>query len=487
MKTNKTGFTLLGILFLFSVWEAASILIGAFIIPPPWVTITDTVSILANPSFRIEIARTLCRVFFGFSAAFVLGILTGLFAGLFRNAEYFLRPVVTFFQGIPPILWAIPLILVLGIGGLSPVIVIALICYPLIVLNIIEGVKSEPAGLREMLSVFAPGTKARIKENLLPHLRPFITAALKIGIILGVKASVVAEYFGANDGIGFQVQAAYSAFKVRTLFGWAFFLIVFILFTDRLLQQMDGFLIYLKRRYTIHRKKLYCAQKDIGKLKDIFIKHDKAESIAIRDLSFSYKADGGHDASVLHNVDITVPKGQIAVISGDSGVGKTTLLNLIAGFLTTETGTITVPKPIGIVFQDDRLLPWKTVIDNTVIPLYYSGFGKKESFCFARYLLKETGLEDNEFKYPDELSGGMKKRAGLARCFARIPNAILLDEPFTGLHSEARKLLWKKLYEMLSLRDVPVIVVTHYPGDVPAVRKCRFYALEGHPAVLKKL
>lgn len=483
MKLKKHAFTFFGILFLFTLWETASLFIGRFIVPPPWITVADTLSLLFDAYFRADIARTLLRVFSGFSLAFVLGILTGIFAGLFREVEYFIGPMVAFFQGVPPIMWAIPLILVLGIGGVSPVIVIALICFPLVVLNVIEGVKSEPVSFKEMLAVFAPGTKARIKENLLPHLRPFIMAALKIGIILGIKASVVAEYFGANNGIGFQVQAAYQAFKIRALFAWAFFLIVFILFTDKLLEQLDGFFIYLKR-YTVHRKKLYFELDEVRELQYVFIKHEKSEGIIINNLNFSYGSEKESERLVIKNLSISVPAGEIAVISGDSGIGKTTLLNLISGILMPNFGTIIIPKPIGVVFQDDRLLPWRTVIENTAIPLWHASFTKKASICFAQYLLAEVGLEGNEFKYPDQLSGGMKKRACLARCFARIPNAILLDEPFTGLHKDARELLWNNLYKMLSLRNVPVIVVTHYPSDVPDSNKCRYYSLEGNPAAL---
>ncbi len=101
-------------------------------------------------------------------------------------------------------------------------------------------------------------------------------------------------------------------------------------------------------------------------------------------------------------------------------------------------GRVDLPAHIGFVFQDDRLLPWRTVAENTALPLVYQGYSRKSALCFAHYLLAEAGLAGEEAKKPVELSGGMKKRAALARCFARLPEAIILDEPFTGLHREAR-------------------------------------------------
>jgi ABC-type nitrate/sulfonate/bicarbonate transport system ATPase subunit len=137
------------------------------------------------------------------------------------------------------------------------------------------------------------------------------------------------------------------------------------------------------------------------------------------------------------------------------------------------------------VFQDDRLLPWRTVAENTALPLFYAGTSRKSSLCFAQFLLAEAGLAGHEGKLPPELSGGMKRRAALARCFARIPDAIFLDEPFTGLHREARAALWQMFVRLLALHPVPVVVVTHFPEEIAAHHACRLYTLAGRPALLR--
>jgi ABC-type nitrate/sulfonate/bicarbonate transport system ATPase subunit len=112
------------------------------------------------------------------------------------------------------------------------------------------------------------------------------------------------------------------------------------------------------------------------------------------------------------------------------------------------------------------------------LPLVYGGTRPAPALRFARYLLAESGLQGVEWGFPAELSGGMKKRLAFARCFARFPEAILLDEPFTGLDTEARRLLWGKFGDLLALRRVPVVIVTHFPEEVPVSEGCRFYRLE---------
>jgi ABC-type nitrate/sulfonate/bicarbonate transport system ATPase subunit len=225
-----------------------------------------------------------------------------------------------------------------------------------------------------------------------------------------------------------------------------------------------------------------CRIEDIRELKSIFVSKISGQRISLDGVSFAY----GRDEPVVAGASLAVNARQISVVTGESGVGKTTLLKLTAGILMPSAGRIDRPRRMGFVFQDDRLLPWRSVLENTALPLFYAGIPRKNSLCFAQYLLDEAGLAGEEAKLPGELSGGMKKRAALARCFARIPDAIFLDEPFSGLHREARVALWQMFVRLLSLHPVPVIVVTHYPEEIAAHHACRLYTLAGSPASLRE-
>ena len=99
---------------------------------------------------------------------------------------------------MPPLLWAIPIVALMGVGHLPTIIVIGLITFPLVAVTIGEGMSTLPRVYGEMLAVFAPGFRPRLRELVFPHLRPFLGASLKAGLVLAVKASVTAEYFGAN-------------------------------------------------------------------------------------------------------------------------------------------------------------------------------------------------------------------------------------------------------------------------------------------------
>jgi ABC-type nitrate/sulfonate/bicarbonate transport system permease component/ABC-type nitrate/sulfonate/bicarbonate transport system ATPase subunit len=468
-----------GIALLFALWALVS-LVGRSFVPGPWTTLADTVVLLARGETWRQVGITMMRVCLGFVAGYAAGVATGMAVGSRRGVDALLKPTVLFFQGMPPLLWAIPIVVVLGIGHLPVILVIALIIFPNVTVTVAEGMRTLPRELGEMLSLFAPGPRARLRELIVPHLRPFLAAALKVGIVLGVKASVTAEYFGANNGIGFQIQAAYQSLQIRRLFAWALVLILVILVFNRVLPRLGGLASRIARAPG-RGAAAACRIEDIRELKSIFVSKKAGHRIVLHDVAYAW----GRGDPIIAAASLGVNAREIAVVTGDSGVGKTTLLKLAAGLLPPDAGRIDLPRRIGFVFQDDRLLPWRTVAENTALPLVYAGTSRKSSLCFAQFLLNESGLAGHEGKLPAELSGGMKRRAALARCFARIPDAIFLDEPFTGLHREARAALWQMFVRLLSLHPVPVVVVTHFPEEIAAHHACRLYTLAGKPAVLR--
>ncbi|MBT3271809.1 MAG: ATP-binding cassette domain-containing protein, partial [Spirochaetales bacterium] len=390
--------------------------------------------------------------------------------------ELLLRPTLLIMQGVPPILWSIPLILILGFSRLAPITVISLICFPLVATNISEGMQTIPPELKEMLAVYAPGFKARFRELILPHLKPFLAASIRLGLGIGIKASVIAEYFAANDGIGFQIQTAYQAFLIRKLFSWALVLILVILLFDFALRRLS---LLIRRKPTALSA---VSATELGKPESLLSGRpaNVPGEIVIRDISFGY----GHSAPLFQGVNVEVGPEEMMVISGDSGTGKTSLLKVIAGLVPPSGGSVSGPDLVGFMFQDDRFLPWFDNMRNVGLPLLYQGRSRRESEMQAGLLLEQVGLEDWKRSYPAELSGGMKKRLAFARSFACMPGALLLDEPFTGLHHDARAKLWALFGDLIQQKPVPVIVVTHFPEEVPARPGTRFYTLSGKPAGL---
>ncbi len=465
---------------LLAAWAAASLAAGSYFIPAPWTSAADTVLLLAGRFTWVQILITLGRVGIGFCIGFTAGLAVGLASGSRPSLGAFFRPIVQFFQGMPPLLWAIPLVALMGIGHLPAITVISLITFPLVAVTVGEGMTTLPRSYREMLSVFAPGFLPRMRELVLPHLRPFLAASVKAGLVLAVKASVTAEYFGANNGIGFQIQSAYMALRIRSLFAWAIILILVIIAFPYILRLVGQFWL-LANRFAGGRRPMIRLSPPAEK-EQLSGRRLPAQWIRLRRVAFSWRDSG----ALLEDVSLDVQPGEIAVISGDSGIGKTTLLLLIAGLLTPESGSVSRPARIGFVFQDDRLLPWRSVIENTALPLRYSGHHRDEARGMARTLLTEVGLAEAEEKRPGELSGGMKKRAALARCFARAPDVILMDEPFSGLHAEARRSLWALFLRLLSRHPVPAVIVTHHPRELEGAAERAVYRLTGKPARLAR-
>jgi sulfonate transport system ATP-binding protein len=169
---------------------------------------------------------------------------------------------------------------------------------------------------------------------------------------------------------------------------------------------------------------------------------------------------GAKPVTALHNLRACVAPSEFCVITGPSGCGKTTLLNIIAGLDRDFAGNvrfepIAAPK-IGYVFQNPRLLPRRTVRENIALVLPHHG---RSADLDA--LLAEIGLADAADVYPTRLSGGMARRAALARAFAIAPDLLLMDEPFLSLDAAAADRLRSLLLRLTSTRPVTVLFVTH--------------------------
>lgn len=170
---------------------------------------------------------------------------------------------------------------------------------------------------------------------------------------------------------------------------------------------------------------------------------------------------------VIKDLTFDVNTSDIIGILGPSGVGKSTILKLIAGLEKPTKGTlINNTKRVGYVFQEPRLLPWKTTLDNVLLPLTISGMEKNIAKEKALHYLEKMGLSGFETYFPAQLSGGMLQRVSLARAFALEPDLLLLDEPFSALDLRLKSVLETMLKELLLENPIPVLYVSHSPEEV---------------------
>jgi NitT/TauT family transport system ATP-binding protein len=167
---------------------------------------------------------------------------------------------------------------------------------------------------------------------------------------------------------------------------------------------------------------------------------------------------------VIEGMDLRIDAGEFLAILGPSGCGKSTLLRMIARLSVPDGGRI-VAEPeqfqTAFVFQDAHLLPWRTTLDNTALPLELMGLDREARYSKARATLAQVGLSEVEARYPAQLSGGMRMRVSLARALVTEPRLLLMDEPFAALDEITRFNLEVQLRDLWQRRGMTVIFVTH--------------------------
>jgi len=200
--------------------------------------------------------------------------------------------------------------------------------------------------------------------------------------------------------------------------------------------------------------------------------------LKIENLSFSY-----NNESILSNINSYCKDNEFISFIGPSGCGKTTLLNLIAGILKPNSGNILNSyEKISYVFQQDSLLPWLNVMQNILLPVEIKN--KKiliEDRIKALKILNEVGLQEVEYLYPSELSGGMKKRVEIVRALITEPQLLILDEPFSSLDILTREKLNVLLKNICFSRNLSVVLVTHSIEEACFLSN-RIYVLSDKPS-----
>lgn len=183
-----------------------------------------------------------------------------------------------------------------------------------------------------------------------------------------------------------------------------------------------------------------------------------------------YRSMKGGDYVAVRDFSLDIPAGEFFCLLGTSGCGKTTVLNMAAGFEAASAGQIMlagvpITKPDadrGVVFQgDDSLYGWLTALGNVEFGLRMRGLARAEREAKARQYLKLVGLEGQDNKHPSELSGGMKQRIQIARVLANEPKMLLMDEPFAALDAHTRASLQKELKRICRATGKTVFFITH--------------------------
>jgi NitT/TauT family transport system ATP-binding protein len=194
-----------------------------------------------------------------------------------------------------------------------------------------------------------------------------------------------------------------------------------------------------------------------------------AASVALLNVSIAFHLAGGAVYTAVQDASLTVAQGEFVAIVGPTGCGKSTLLNVAAGLLAPSSGRIEIfgsplaglNRTAGYLFQSDALFPWKTAIDNVAIGLEIAGTPTAEACLRAEKWMVRVGLAEFGARYPHMLSGGQRKRVGLAQVLIRDPRILLMDEPFGPLDAQTRQIMGNLLLDLWSGNRKAVLFVTH--------------------------
>ncbi|HHZ02118.1 MAG TPA: ABC transporter ATP-binding protein [Tissierellia bacterium] len=212
------------------------------------------------------------------------------------------------------------------------------------------------------------------------------------------------------------------------------------------------------------------------------------EKLVAKNITVSYEG-----ANIIENISIELNKGEIVCLLGVSGVGKTTLFNVISGLLNPDEGRVELDGRditgkagnVSYMLQKDLLLPYKTIIDNVSLPLVIRGEKKSKAREITANYFKEFGLEGTEKKYPYQLSGGMRQRAALLRTYLFSDQVALLDEPFSALDSITKDAMHEWYMQVMDQIKLSTLLITH-DIDEAIILSDRIYIMAGKPGKIKE-
>jgi ABC-type nitrate/sulfonate/bicarbonate transport system ATPase subunit len=337
-------------------------------------------------------------------------------------------------------------------------------CYPVVYTNILSGLDNMDKEQLEMVRMYQVRGGAVLRHLYIPSVMPEITASLNLIAGLSWKTVVTAEIFAVPGySMGYNLLMAKSYLETGRLFAWIIAIIALSLLFEKSIQK--ALLIFTRKGYEGSR--LIKVKAAPGPAKNTgatpVIQAEGVHQQADIELKMVYKSFG--EKAVLNGVDATFKHGKVTALMGASGIGKTTLLRAIAGLGPCDSGEIKgiESRRISFLFQENRLLPWLNIYDNIALVLK----GRLPSSDIdkgIRKILEPLSLTECTHKLPAELSGGMKRRAALARAFLYPGDTLLLDEPFKGLDQALKNRVAPMLFSEYATEKT-VILVTHEPED----------------------
>ncbi len=439
-KINKKIKLLVASFFALALWQAVAVKIDQnIILASPTDVFGRLIELLREKTFLSVLAFSFGRIIAGFLAGAFIGTVLAVVAGKWENVEILLKPFVSTVKAVPVASFVVLSLLWFGSENLSSFISFLMVL-PIIYTNVLQGIKSLDVKMTQMAKVFKLPFSVRLKYLWLPAVKPYLISGSAVASGLAWKSGIAAEIIGIPDGsIGEVLFESKVYLDTETLLAWTVIIVALSIGTEKL------FSLALKGLFSL------CFISPYPKKTSSLGEETQKCTVKLSNVSKSF----GNE-KILENFSAEFSTG-VTVLLGESGSGKTTIVNMILGLEDVDSGKIEgVPEKISAVFQEDRLSEEFTPIGNVA-----AVSGKKKSGEDILNLLSEMGLskEDSLKKKSSRLSGGMKRRVSICRASCADGDLLILDEPFKGLDEKTKDSVIRTVKKYIAGKTV--IFITH--------------------------
>ena len=498
----------------FALWQYEAGKLGSqVLLPYPKDVWSAFRELIAKPEFSGILLGSLKHIVTGFATALVLGIILAIICRFSLFAEMLLLPPMKLVKTVPVVSFIILLLLWVDPARIS-IVISFLIVLPVVYANVSKGIRETPAEMLEMAKVFGYSFPRKLRYLFIPNAVPYATAAVSSGLSLCWKAGIAAEIIGlSKNSIGRQLYDSKLYLDTPALFAWTVVVILVSVLMEWLImivlraaaiaiadptlryrpRQALRFLVGLPVREDRSAEEqdeetadaaAEKAEADVAGKAESEVAMSNAEKSEIFGSTDDVKATGSTENKdnepivvldrveksyngkpVLTDVSVAIRKGEVLLITGPSGGGKTTMLRCMLGLTRPDSGTVTYPagRPrMAAVFQEDRLCEGLPAWKNVALAIPGRAGRKMKTSILSE--LTELGIDDGVRKPVRAFSGGMKRRTAWLRALTVKPELFVLDEPFTGLDAARKEVLLARLHSIA--KTTAIAIVTHNTSEI---------------------
>ncbi|MBO4324362.1 MAG: ATP-binding cassette domain-containing protein [Lachnospiraceae bacterium] len=500
-KWKKPILTAAAVLLWIGLWELAAYRLNKpVLLPYPAAVFRTLGKMLRDKAFLDVIWGSFRHVTAGFLIALAAGLVLAVISSMSEVIEILLMPGVKLVKTVPVVSFIILLLFFVKPEKIGLVISLLMV-FPVVYENVKKGISGTDSRLREAAQVFRIPFFKRLSCMIIPAMIPYTTAACSAGLSLCWKAGIAAELIAQSPkSIGHELYYSKLYVDAEGVFAWTIIIIAVSVLFEKLFLVLFRLLTVSFSNPTLwkHRGRLIrfllwgstaeakeesekaaegnaaanTAEENTGSeetLLPVNTSETPAESVAkagspVCELQHVDKYYDGR--TVLSDISLKLMPGTVTILSGPSGIGKTTLLRILLGLTEPDKGSVSRADGTvtSAVFQENRLFEQLSASKNVrIVP---NGPDRIE----AQELLARAGITETEGKPVSAFSGGMKRRVAWCRALAVPSQLLLLDEPFTGLDEAKKDAMIRLLRERKN--DNAIVIVTHNPSEIEKIAKC---------------